>query len=121
MTDRTHEQARELLEFYLMAKDRDILAKNHVEYPREFVFKHNLQSNFQGHSFDIWTNKEIIEITDYKKHSKTKQKINDGLIVDFVKTYLPKWPFFVIQKEEIVDEKGHLQPTAAEYLKEHLF
>ncbi len=121
MKDQTHEQARAIVEFYLISKGREIFSNNFVEYHPIFVKKHRLDNRFKGHSFDIWTNEEIIEIDDYDKHSKTNQKINDGIVNDYREYYLPQWKYHRLQKEEIVDSKGHLQPSAADYLRKNLF
>jgi hypothetical protein len=121
MKDQTHERCREIVEFYLKIKGRQIFAKNYTEYGRAFVIENKLEKRFKGHSYDIWTDKEIIEIDDYQKHSKKNQMINDGVAGSYAIKYLKQWQFCRLQKEEIVDSKGHLQPTAARYLKDNLF
>jgi hypothetical protein len=117
----THEAARRQVEFWLEAKERKILTKNEVLFGRGFVEQHRLTKRYQGHSYDIWTDQEIIEIDDLGRHSKKAQKINDGVATEFATKHLSKWKFYRLLKEEIVDRRGVLQPTAAKYLKGHLF
>ena len=131
MINQTHQRAVAIVEFYLKAKGREIFP-NHPPFrfsPR-FIKKHKLGTRSRpniNHTFDIdamgvGTIGILIEIDDYNKHSKKNQKINDGIINDFVESDLNNaYEFYRLQKEEIVDSKGFLQPTAAEYLKEHLF
>ena len=118
----THELARQIVELYLIGKGREILAKNYFPYSPDFIKNHMLEKRFQGHSFDIFTGKEMVEIDDYSKHSKKNQKINDGIVNAFFDQYLkPSYDLYRLQKEEIVNEKGQIQPDCASYLKEHLF
>lgn len=117
----THEAARLQVQFWLEAKGRKILDSNEVFFTRGFIEQHRLTKRFQGHSYDIWTDHEIIEIDDLGRHSKTSQKINDGIASEFATNHLSQWKFYRLLKEEIVDRRGVLQPTAAAYLKEHLF
>ncbi len=117
----THESARAIVEFYLKAKGRTILEKNQVFFDKAFIEEHKLTKRYQGHSYDIWTDQEIIEIDDLGRHSKTSQKINDGIASEFATNHLSQWKFYRLLKEELVDRRGVLQPTAAAYLKEHLF
>lgn len=120
--DQSHERAREQVEFYLRASNYAAIFHNKpIMFHQDFVKKHKLEKRYQGHSFDIRTPNYIIEIDDYGKHSKKNQKINDGIINEYVKEYLTRFNFFRLQKEEIVDSKGYLQPTAAEYLRKALF
>ena len=63
----------------------------------------------------------LSRLTTLADHSKTSQKINDGIATEFATLHLSKWKFYRLLKEEIVDRRGVLQPTAAKYLKEHLF
>lgn len=116
----THEAAREIIEFYLKAKGRKILTKNHILFGKSFVQQHKLNKRFQGHSYDIWTDKEIIEIDDYGKHSKRNQKINDGIATEYATNHLAQWKFYRLQKEEIVDRRGVMQSTCEDYLKRNL-
>jgi hypothetical protein len=106
----------------LKAKGRKILVKNFFPYPPDFIKEHKLEKRFQGHSFDIFTGYELVEIDDLRKHSKKNQKINDGIINNFVYRALHGlYPLRRLLKEEIVDSKGYLQPTAAQYLQDNLF
>ena len=63
----THEAARSLVEFWLEAKGRQILTKNEVMFGKGFVEQHKLNKRYQGHSYDIWTDREIIEIDDLSR------------------------------------------------------
>lgn len=116
----THEVAREVVELYLKAKGRTIHRDTVFHYPNEFVQRHKLKK-FPGHSYDILTNKEIVEIDDYQKHSKKNQIINDGIAEDYARKHLSPYNFYRLKKEEIVNERGHVQPSAADYLQENLF
>ena len=127
--DQTHEDARRIVELWLIAKDCVIATKNKVQFPPEFIQKHKLGTASRpntDHSFDIVTADNIyIEIDDYGKHSKKSQKINDGIINDYAETYLfsKGCAFYRLQKEEIVNKRGKLQDPkdVANYLKENLF
>ena len=127
LKDQTHEDARRIVEFYLQtARGRATDCNKDVQFPVEFCLEHKLGAGsrkFFGHSYDIVTPQEIIEIDDYKKHSKKNQKINDGIINEYTKTYMKSYKFYRLQKEEIVDSKGRLldPKDVAEYLREHLF
>ena len=117
----THEVAREVVELWLMAKGRTIHRDTAFEYPKEFIERHQLQKRFPGHSYDILTNKEIIEIDDYGKHSKKNQIINDGIAEDYARKHLTPYNFYRLKKEEIVNQRGHVQPSCATYLQDNLF
>jgi hypothetical protein len=121
LIDQTHEQARAIVEFYLKIKGRAVSTTNFVNFNTKFVKEHKLEKRFKGHSYDIVTQEEIIEIDDYKKHSKKNQIINDQIAERYIKEYHPAYKFYRLLKEEIVDQKGHLQPDAADYLRENLF
>ncbi len=122
-----HEAARAIIELYLQARDCILTTSNKVKFPAEFIKKHKLGTRSRPnieHSFDIVTIENIyIEIDDYGKHSHKNQKINDGIINDYAENYLePRGcEFYRLQKEEIVNSKGVMQPDAYSYLKEHLF
>lgn len=117
----THEAARGIVELWLAAKGRKILTENHVFFGKGFVEEHKLNKRYQGHSYDIWTDQEIIEIDDLGRHSKPNQKINDGVATEYATNHLSEWKFYRLLKEEIVDRRGVMQQNAAKYLKEHLF
>lgn len=123
MKDQTHELARLQVEAWLQAKEREIHDMKFFPYSKQFVKKHKLEQHFQGHSFDIVTKDELVEIDDYGKHSKKNQKINDGVINSFYKSELKPFGYrlFRLQKEEIVNQKGQIQPDCAAYLKKNLF
>jgi hypothetical protein len=123
LKDQTHEDARRIVELYLLAKERAISDNNSVKFHYGFVKKHKLEKRYQGHSFDIVTPEEIIEIDDMGKHSKKNQKINDGIINEYAKEWLKPFKFYRLQKEEIVDRKGRLldPKDVANYLRDNLF
>jgi hypothetical protein len=116
----THEVAREVVELYLKAKGRTIHKDTAFEYPAEFIERHKLKK-YPGHTYDILTNKEIIEIDDYGKHSKKNQIINDGIAEDYARKHLSPYNFYRLKKEEIVNERGHVQESCADYLEDNLF
>lgn len=119
----THEAAREIVELALIFKQSWVTTYNRFEYKPEFIKKHKLGTFSRpntSHSYDIVTDKEVIEIDDYDKHSKRNQKINDGIAGEYIKTYHPEFKFYRLQKEEIVNEQGRMQPTAKDYLREKL-
>ena len=127
MRDVTHEQCRIVIELWLQAKGHEKASYNTVKFPPEFCKKHKLGTSRRpntDHSFDIVTDhSEYIEIDDYDKHSKTNQQINDGVINDYAENYLiPQGATFIrLQKEEIVDKKGHvIEDYAVRYLRKHL-
>jgi len=116
----THEVAREVVELWLVAKGRTIHKNTIFHYPDAFIESHKLKK-FPGHSYDILTNKEIIEIDDYQKHSKKNQIINDGIAEDYARKHLSPYNFYRLKKEEIVNERGHIQRSCAVYLQDNLF
>ena len=123
--DQTHEDARRIVEFYLMAAiGRSVSDNNSVDYPPNFVQKHKWRK-FPGHSYDIVTPDEVIEIDDRDRHLHKEIMINDGIATDYAETYLvPKgFKFYRLIKEEIVDHKGRLLDPkhVAEYLQDNLF
>lgn len=122
--DQTHELAREIVELALEFKGSKITTHNIFEFDQEFKKKHQLGTRSRpntNHTYDIVTENEVIEIDDYGKHSKKNQKINDGIAGEYIKEYHPKFKFYRLQKEEIVNEKGQIQPTCADYLSKNLF
>jgi hypothetical protein len=116
----THEAARVAVELWLQAKKRIIYKDTIFYYPTDFIQRHKLKK-FPGHTYDILTNKEIIEIDDYGKHSKKNQIINDGIAEDYARKHLSPYNFYRLKKEEIVNQRGHVQPSAATYLQDNLF
>jgi hypothetical protein len=112
------------VELWLIAKGRTILKDNGFQFPVEFCLEHKLGAGnrkFFGHSYDILTNKEIVEIDDYGRHSKKNQIINDGIAEDYARKHLSPYNFYRLKKEEIVNERGHIQPSCASYLEDNLF
>ena len=123
LINQTHEHARRIVELYLEGKGCVIKKPIPYYYTSQFIKDNKLGTKSRpniSHTFDIETEQHLIEIDDYQKHSKPNQKINDGLVNQFVANYLDT-RFYRLQKEEIVNDKGIMQPTAAQYLKEHLF
>jgi hypothetical protein len=116
----THEVARIIVEGWLIAKERTIRRDVVFHYPDEFIQRHKLKK-FPGHSYDILTDKEIIEIDDYGKHMTKNQKINDGIAEDYARKHLTPYNFYRLKKEEIVNRRGHAQPSYPAYLLENLF
>jgi hypothetical protein len=121
--DQTHEDCRRIVELYLMTARGRAILKNSFTFDPKFVRKHKLEKRFQGHSYDILTQDEIIEIDDLGKHSKKSQIINDQIAAEYIKEYHPEYKFYRLLKEEIVDSKGRLldPKDVASYLRENLF
>jgi len=116
-----HILARQIVELWLQAKGRTIHKDTVFHYPEEFIQQHKLKK-FPGHSYDILTNKEIIEIDGMDtRHSKKNQIINDGIAEDYARKHLSPYNFYRLKKEEIVNERGHIQPSCATYLEDNLF
>jgi len=99
----------------------------HVElYDKEFIEKNKLRSNY-AHSYDLAVstpyNMEqpflFIEI-DGEKHSKTQQKINDGIAEKYVKEHL-KQDIIRLKKEECnglpKDRDKYLSDKLKAYIK----
>jgi hypothetical protein len=125
LKDTSHEDCRRIVELWLMtARGRAIADNNSVEYPPEFIKKHKWKK-FPGHSYDIVTPQEVIEIDDLDRHLHKEIMINDNVASDYAETYIvPKgFGFYRIIKEEIVDRKGRLldPKDVALYLRENLF
>ncbi len=116
-----HLQARRITEFYLSTKGRVISQSNQVNFRTEFIKANKLEKRYHGHSYDIVTQEEIIEIDDLNSHPKKAHKINDGIAEEYIKQYHPEYKFYRLLKEEIVDRRGWIQPDAYSYLREHLF
>lgn len=116
-----HLQARRIVQFYLETKGRVKTDNNKVMFKPEFRKEKKLGNRFPGHSYDIVTQSEIIEIDDLSSHPKKAHKINDGIAEDYARRYHPEYKFYRLLKEEIVDRRGWIQPDCYEYLREHLF
>ena len=118
-----HMQARKIVELYLLFKGRTITTDNLIRFKTEFVRDFKLGKRYAGHSYDIMTEDEIIEIDDLNSHPKKSHKINDGIAEAYVKEYHPEFKFYRLLKEEIVDTHGRLlKPSdVADYLRTHLF
>jgi len=119
-----HLYARKQVEWYLEIKERKVWKGTNVfKFKPEFVKKHRLEKRFQGHSYDILTDKEVIEIDDMDSHPKKSHRIADGIAEEYIKEYHPEYKFYRLLKEEIADRKGRiLDPEdVANYLKENLF
>ena len=116
-----HMQARRVVEFYLLTRGRVVSDGNFVNFKTEFIKEHKLGNRFKGHSYDIVTQEEIIEIDDLNSHPKKSHKINDGLAERYIKEYHKAYKFYRLLKEEIVDSKGHIQEDVYHYLRTNLF
>jgi hypothetical protein len=117
-----HREARRLVEFYLQsARGRATSAGNYVQFKPKFVKENKLEKRFQGHSYDIVTQEEIIEIDDLNSHPKKSHRIADGIAEKYIKEYHPEYKFYRLLKEEIADRRGWIQPDCYEYLRKNLF
>jgi hypothetical protein len=118
-----HREARRVVEFYLQtARGRAISSWNLITFKPKFVKEYKLENRFQGHSYDIITQDEVIEIDGMNtRHSKKSQKINDGLAEAYIKEYHPEYKFYRLLQEEITNSRGHIQPSCASYLQDNLF
>jgi hypothetical protein len=87
----------------------------------EFVKEKKLGSRFPGHSYDIVTQSEIIEIDDLDSHPKKQHRINDNIAEEYAREYHPEYKFYRLLKEEIANRRGWIQPDCYTYLREHLF
>jgi hypothetical protein len=117
-----HREARRLVEFYLQtAKGRAVTSGNFANFNPKFIRENRLENRFQGHSYDIVTQSEVIEIDDLNSHPKPSHRINDGIAEKYIKEYHPEYRFYRLLKEEIVNSRGHIQPTVKDYLKDNLF
>ena len=117
-----HKQSRLIVQFYLeTARARVVVGGNYFEFKPKFVKDNKLEKRFQGHSYDIVTQTEVIEIDDLSSHPNKSHRIADGIAEQYILEYHPEYKFYRLLKEEITDEKGHIQPTAKDYLREHLF
>ena len=117
-----HLKAREQVELYLLQNKREIYDQTFTFVPK-FVKEHKLDKRYQGHTYDITTQYEIVEIDDLSSHPKKAHRINDGIAEEYIKDYHPEYRFYRLLKEEIVDSKGRLlnPKDVAQYFKEHLF
>jgi hypothetical protein len=117
-----HREARRIVQFYLeTAKGRAVSSANYVIFNAKFVRENRLTNRFQGHSYDIVTQSEVIEIDDLNSHPKPSHRINDGIAEKYIKEYHPEYKFYRLLKEEIVNSRGHIQATAKDYLQDNLF
>jgi hypothetical protein len=120
--DQTHQLAVMTVELFLQGAKKEILVDHVFNYPPEFVEKHKWKK-YPGHTFDILTRDEVIEIDDLDRHLHKEIMINDGVATDYAETYLEPagYKFYRLLKENIVDRKGWILPDAGEYLKKSLF
>ncbi len=117
-----HLNARKIVEFYVQtARGRAVTSMNFYTFHPKFVKEHKLDKRFQGHSYDIVTQEEVIEIDDLSSHPKKSHKINDGIAEEYIRQYHKEYKFYRLLKEEIVDRRGWIQPDCYSYLREHLF
>lgn len=96
---------------------------NIINFKPNFIKEHKLEKRFCGHTYDIITQEEIIEIDDLYSHPRKARRINDGIAEEYIKEYHPEYKFYRLLKEEIVDRQGRLldPKDVSEYLREHLF
>lgn len=118
-----HTQARRIVELYLKTKGRIVSKPIVVPFKTEFIKTHKLEKRFGGHTYDIVTPAEIIEIDDLKDHTKKAHIINDQIAERYIREYHPAYKFYRLLKEEICDRQGRLlEPKdVADYLRENLF
>lgn len=118
-----HLQSRRIVEFYLATKGRVISQSNQVNFKPRFIEEHKLEKRYHGHSYDIVTQEEIIEIDDLNSHPKKNHRINDGIAERYIREYHKEYKFYRLLKEEIVDTHGRLlEPSdVADYLRKYLF
>jgi len=116
-----HRESRRIVQFYLEVRGKEVVGRNYFQFLPKFVKENKLEKRFQGHSYDIVTQDEVIEIDDLNSHPKKSHRIADGIAEQYIREYHPEYKFYRLLKEEITNEKGHIQPTAKDYLKEHLF
>ena len=118
-----HFHARHVVELYLLTKGRVVSSKlNIMNFKPDFIKEHRLEKRFCGHTYDIITQDEIIEIDDLNSHPKKSHRINDGIAERYIKEYHPEYKFYRLLKEEVVDRQGRLlDPKDVAYLREHLF
>ena len=116
-----HREARKIVQFYLESKGRIRSDKNTVRFKREFIKEKKLGNRFPGHSYDIMTDKEIVEIDDLSSHPKKAHQINDNIAEEYISRFHPEYKFYRLLKEEIANRRGWIQPDCLQYLKEHLF
>lgn len=89
-----------------------------------FVKEHKLDKRFGGHSYDIITDEEVIEIDGINtRHSKKNQKINDGIASSYIDWLGGGRKFYRLLQEEITDPQGRLldPKDVAQYLRNNLF
>ena len=103
-----HLAARKQVELYLLTRGRVVSDGNQVNFKTKFIEEHKLQKRFCGHSYDIVTQEEIVEIDDLQAHGKKSHKINDGIAERYIREYHPEYKFYRLLKEEIVDRQGRL-------------
>ena len=116
-----HREARRVVQFYLELKGRAVVGRNYFQFLPKFVKENKLEKRFQGHSYDIVTQDEVIEIDDLTSHPNKSHRIADGIAEKYIRECHPEYKFYRLLKEEITNTKGHIQPTARDYLREHLF
>ena len=118
-----HREARRFVQFYLETRGRKWRnnSGNLVIFNSQFIKEHKLEKRFQGHSYDIVTQQEVIEIDDLKAHTKKSHIINDQIAERYIRENHPTYKFYRLLKEEIVDTKGHFKDDVYHYLRTNLF
>jgi hypothetical protein len=115
-----HREARRQTEFFLECKGEIVTDNNSVSYSEKFIQENDpKRKRFPGHTYDIWTNKRIVEIDDLTDHPKIIHRINDAIAGKYVIENL-KIPFYRLLKEEITNRRGHLLSDAYSYLSREL-
>jgi hypothetical protein len=116
-----HRESRRIVQFYLESRGRIITQNNQVLFKPEFIKEKKLEKRFPGHSYDIMTQDEIVEIDDLDSHPRKSHQINDNIAEEYAKRYHPEYKFYRLLKEEITNHKGWIQPDCYQYLRDHLF
>ena len=85
-----HRESRRIVQFYLESKGRVRSDKNLFMFKPDFIKEKKLGSRFPGHSYDIVTQDEIIEIDDLDSHPKKSHQINDNIAEEYARRYHPE-------------------------------
>lgn len=119
-----HRESRRFVQFYLEIKGRDCKPNTDVIFDPRFVQLHKLNKRFQGHSYDIITDEEVVEIDGMNtRHSKKSQQINDGIASAYIEWLGGSRKFYRLLQDEIADPQGKLlnPKDVSDYLRKALF
>jgi hypothetical protein len=119
-----HREARRAVQLYLEIKGRSCKTNTDILFDPKFIKLHKLENRFAGHSYDIITDDEVIEIDGINtRHSKKRQKINDGIASAYIEWLGGTTKFYRLLQDEITDPQGRLldPKDVAAYLRENLF